>query len=357
MQSIEEFEKEFLRIHKILLPKVEITGRGTVSLSDVLQSASIRLLHHNRALEDSLYEYKGVARFIHYTASPLRVLDIIQSRVIRINSLSYFNDPQEFDFMLRNVSETGVFPSGMDVDIFHRIVDGWKRHIHAWSFCEHPEGEGESFEHWRMYGGDGKGAAIVFEVDLSNKDSWNGFYLGRVHYGENNEAFERLRSFMQCLAEFWASNDLPYYNQLNEFQSVIKSLFAFHKQSIWHLENEVRLVVSTDDTVNGVVKRKYLDRSLNRTSQVELQLDFGKPEEVPIERLQSAPWKYEVDQYMSTLRYNNQPRIRIKEIVLGYGLEAKSVAEFGLAVQDAILGTNHPNIWIRHSELSKYFRK
>jgi hypothetical protein len=207
-----------------------------------------------------------------------------------------------------------------------------------------------------MYGAEGNGAAIVFEIDHENINSWNGFYLGRVHYGRDSHAYRHLKEFMNDLAVFWTKHEGSYYDQFKHFQSVIKSIFAFHKQSIWQLEDEVRLVVSTDDTANGVMKRPTLSHQMKKTSQVELELVTELPPKFDGAAYPDGMPASIVEAFLRAERYRSHPRVRIKEIILGYAHSEDTCKEFFDAIQDAKHAKGMPLFIVRHSKLREYFR-
>ena len=98
------------------------------------------------------------------------------------------------------------------------------------------EDKPDSFPMWRLYGGDGYGAAIVFEV-LNAKANWFKYLFAKVQYGQNR-SLTKFRDFLAFHNDF----QLRYHNPIQNWPKSLIALMALHKNQIWSYEKEIRLL-------------------------------------------------------------------------------------------------------------------
>lgn len=186
---------------------------------------------------------------------------------------------------------------------------------------------------WRLYGDIGNGVGIVFSF-FPNESSWHNSFLSPVYYGHDNGVLEKFKRFSEAHQSFMkAHQDLKLQSSVSSGERGISNnialFLAFHKNSIFHIENEVRFLKSflqgnefnydTDDSV-GIMMGKT-NNNLYYTYKIPLvsernilQIANAKGLE-PISNFQSslvADFNI-IEKYVS-----GTPFIMIEKVILGY---------------------------------------
>ena len=271
---------------------------------------------------------------IHYTGHTQNVIEILNSGFLRLNNLISVNDPQEIDFIIRN----------LNLQNFQPYAEGLKSTFFSASFCrvvndEHPD----EFPMWRLYGNDGFGCAIVFTIENQEED-WLNFILSQVQYGDSSSV-KRFKDFIDFHNSFQESNNNPIQN----LPITLTSFLALHKNKIWEYENEIRLLTYQNydefslenESENLCHLRHSISRHNKRYSYIELPLNGG-PEYNRIKALGR------VDTLRTIL-----PMLKIKEIILGYRIDRKSYVDIINVVNS--ISTNYGyRIAVKSSHLNEY---
>lgn len=199
--------------------------------------------------------------FAHYTS--LDALEkILTSREIWFSNPLFMNDLEEVRFgVLRGTDEiieskdiAEAFGSRERNDIFLNNLIQYKTQFEdveafdTYVFCvsEHnPKNEDGLLSMWRGYGGNGKGAAIIFDSERIPFSEGGVLILGKVHYASKENRIEYIRKIASVFSNIVKStqiNDSQIYIAAHAiFQRIV--LFAlFSKHHGFLEEQEWRLV-------------------------------------------------------------------------------------------------------------------
>ncbi|MEO5777907.1 MAG: DUF2971 domain-containing protein, partial [Flavobacterium sp.] len=164
----------------------------------------------------TLYDPEAT-RFVHFTSLPI-LHSIINENAIRMYSMMNLNDPNEyvyFDELLKDVK----IP---------------KSDIYILSLCGVDALDSKNtLNLWRLYGQEGLGVAIEFEIEFHGYESHGGYYLGKVIYEKPN-----LEEFRVKNAEFERRNNLDK----TDLRELMRVPACFHKNPYYEIEKEIRLM-------------------------------------------------------------------------------------------------------------------
>lgn len=175
---------------------------------------------------------------------------------------------------------------------------------------------------WRLYGSEGRGAALIFEVE-NNSDDWHHFTIGEVKYGLN-EVSERYREFVDFFNTFQKSNNFPIQNQPLTYTAFL----ALHKNIGWKYEKEIRILSNYefDDYTykvgigSDLLTKVYHSYSSNFGHYAYLELPLVGS--VEYERLDNFSSKNDMNDLHSKF-LSMLPRLKIVKVILGYQYSGK----------------------------------
>lgn len=272
--------------------------------------------------KENEYCFSDSNKFIHYT-SLKNSISIINDGFFRLNSLAYMDDPQEL-----------LYAGNELLGNYEPLeLDALKKDAFSISMCEYDENDNtDNFDSWRLYGYNGKGVGIVFNFSSDVKFwSWN--YLSRIYYGKEKTNIDRAEVTTEKFRTFKINHDRFIKENEGEFD-LYSSLFgrkgkipewiaiylAFHKSSLYTIENEIRFLTrpehtdrsSKSFTLNENFEKTYYDRLLIKSKKnlndIELKhkglVLNGSPEK------QSPEW---IRQFTQA-----QPIVEIEKIIIGY---------------------------------------
>lgn len=143
-------------------------------------------------------------------------------------------------------------------ECFERYEAGAAFDTYVFCFAEHDEGDTDGLlSMWRGYGGDGKGAAVVFDTSKI-KDSGNqSLLLSKVEYLTEAKMIDRLDWYIKIISDYAANNAIPddklyilafyYFERLRHFS-------VFTKHTGFKEEREWRLVYLRDKDDDSLLK-------------------------------------------------------------------------------------------------------
>ena len=180
---------------------------------------------------------------------------------------------------------------------------------------------------WRLYGDNGNGVALVFEID-ENFKNWNGIHLSKVSYSDDDNSFLKIKNFIDFHNKFEEEHK-PFTN----VPSIIPLIGAFHKNKIWSIENEFRIVATceydeydfkTKDGFNSQnpFLRHTLNHQVNNSGKLVSYLELPITEKYLDEKL-----KNETDEDFASEYKKYYPRIRLKKIVFGHNIRGTAKYE------------------------------
>lgn len=221
--------------------------------------------------EDEFYRKKPL--LAHYTS--LEVLEkILKTNEVWFSNPLFMNDLEEVRFgILNGVSrfkESDSIKTALGTEVRHKIfIDGLDHYINRFEqehlldtyvFClsEHdPDNNDGLLSMWRGYGGNGKGAALVFDTSKLELVNDSPLIMAQVRYGSLDERlawFDRTDTiFANILTKNDIGDDKVYLASAAIFNRIL--LFAlFTKHSGFIEEKEWRVVYMSERDVDGKLK-------------------------------------------------------------------------------------------------------
>src|SRR5690554_4555393 len=255
-------------------------------------------------------------QFIHYT-SLSSAMNILNSGNIRLYNCLNLNDPSEINFLLKN----------SPIIFTEKDVEKYKKEHFILSGSIYKSKDDEEFNLWRLYGDQGRGVGIVFEVD--NKiGNWGSVFLHNVEYGTNNELSENIIKFLHFHKEFDETHRL-----FNNIPNIISLLSTDVKNELWSIEKEFRIDIKLlldkhsnlpkDSISNNSLITSRLNHELKpngkMVSYVELPLHLNNYKS----RVVETPFsKEEVD------LIDYVPNLKVKTLILGPNSIFKKRSDF-----------------------------
>ncbi len=283
----------------------------------------------NELLKGSPYEFSPDTKLIHYIPSVEILFDIIKSGVFRLTSLNAKNDKHELSYLTKQ----------LQIDISEDIIEKYKKQFFCASFSKVNPIQEEDFAMWRLYGSEGKGVALIFEVENNSAD-WHHFTIGNVRYGLN-EASERYREFVSFFNDFQKSNNFPIQNQPITYTAFL----ALHKNIGWEYENEIRILsyYEYDNYTykagigSDLLTKVYHSYSNNFGHYAYSELPLvGSTEYQRLDNLFSkADMKDWHNKFLSML-----PRLKLTKIILGYQYSSENLVNISNTISYEIM--KHP---------------
>jgi hypothetical protein len=300
---------------KKILPGLETGGAFSFFSGPEPTSGSIEFSTQCEVL-NALFRPTSTKHFIHYT-SINSLFEILYSKNIRLYDTNNLNDPEEMVFALRELGK----------NLPDNLLDFKQDHF-VGSFCAFNwENHDDSFIMWKLYGQDGAGVGLVFEVTNIERD-WSSAYFGRVAYGKNSGEFNILRMLYDFHVEF---NNT--YGLFENDSSIFKAFSLFFKNDNWSHENEYRLFVNAPYDKFELKKRPHADGASWLTHHLKItMLRNGKQGafvEYPLNFFeQNTEIGRFVDADILDRHKNSIPNLKLVRVLAGYAIDEKS--EFDL---------------------------
>lgn len=284
-----------------------ILNEGTQYISYGNEDSSnrfVEVIKHNQQLSNTAYFNANLNSFIHYTSID-GLLNILNSKEIRIYNLDKLNDPTE------------MFYAANKLNIIYDTnkIKNFKSNYFVHSMCYYNEQfQKDDINLWRLYANEGEGVGIVYEIE--NLDSvWQDVFLGKVIYGNDNDEYKKLQDFV----EFHKNFNIKYNNFIKDVPQFIWMLLLLHKNNIWSIENEHRLIIAFKSN------HPYEKLSDNFTLAKRLFHSVYKGRAVSYITL---PLSTSVSNFQKLVPpWENIPAIRITKIILGYNITINAMEQ------------------------------
>ncbi len=182
-------------------------------------------IQFNCGLIDQSFIDSESFQVIHYT-SLSSFFEIVNSETIRLYNCYNLNDPKEIEHGLNSLN----FPFDKS------WLDNLKRNHFVLSSSRYDEAVKDDFNLWRLYGQDGMGVGMVFEIPREIKN-WNGVNLSKIEYSSDNSNESLSKRFLDYHQAFQSK-----YKLFENIPAIIPLLASFQKHEIWKIENEIRVV-------------------------------------------------------------------------------------------------------------------
>jgi hypothetical protein len=292
-------------------------------------------------LENTVYQIQGEKQFIHYTSFQ-NLFHIINSEKIRLSDLNQLNDPKEFDFLIEK----------WNLELSNKEIELFKRSLFVFSMCNYTEDD--DFNLWRLYGDNGKGVGIVFEL-LNESFDWYNFMLGKVSYG-NLDAEKKLSELIK-ISNYYKTKGL---NQ-NRISGIVGMLLLLHKNEIWSIEKEFRIFSFLDYDIHALQPIGLMSHYFFDSNKVSFSLNSSGIESTWLfnDLYQNKDQHYQysnIDKKDTEIFLKNTLRLRIKKIILGYNV-SQSVYHNLFKLMLRSKKDDNSSIEIEFSNHKKYFDK
>ena len=285
----QELIQGFIKEIKKIIPSFEFFYSSGTSVNEIVKSIELQLRVSQNLFHSSLSNWEPTREIIHYTSID-SLFNILHTSKLRLYDLNYSNDPQEYSNTLKRCG----------INLSENKIEEIKSSIFTSSFCKYLSKSDESLNMWRLYGYNGNGVGLVFEVK-NEKDDWNEYLLKNVIYQDVNA--DLLIQQLYKLIDEYSQKVL----QLQDTPMVIELIVSFFKDAIWHFENEIRLSTHykydiNDYTPNDMYsseKHIYecLSKSGTRSAYIELPLYENSNENT-----------------------HNKIQLQLKEVIIGYNV-------------------------------------
>jgi hypothetical protein len=322
---------EYILTAKKFFPELDFSSLFSIHGGKEPLSGRFEFGNQDKAIKNSSYGFKATDTFIHYTSID-SLFNILNSTNLRLYNLNNLNDPTELRFALL---KTGITKDMIDIPFYQRSM-------FLTSFCSYDkERQNEDYNMWRLYGNDGNGVGLVFQIENAS-DKWNDVYFGKVHYGESNTTFENLKAFLSFHQKF---ND--EHKILENFPHWIPVMCMLHKSEIWRIENEYRLFAfcpfdeytfDSSPDIKNTLMYNDIDHCINgkgvKTAYTSIPLNIeGKRQEFN-QKLKHI--KGGAESLLSSF-----PHFKLRHILLGYNLNNNlcfDISEYASFIAEKKLG-------------------
>lgn len=317
--TVDDKLKLYLEGAKIFFRDIKDVSRFSLYSTEEPKMAEVTF---NNKVVDYNLDPEQKLDIIHYT-NINSFCNIINSQLIRLYDCNNLNDSKEIELGLKKI--------GFQTE--KRWIEDLKRFHFIFSASEYDGND--DFNMWRLYGDNGFGVALIFEID-ENFKKWKGIHLSKVSYSDEDESVKLIRDFIKFHNEFQEKNKL-----FIKVPSLIPLLSAFQKSDIWSIEKEFRLVATCEynkDQLN--VKspvfesiNPFLSRTLNQN--VNVYGNLVSYLEMPITEIffEEKLIKEDNKDIIKNV-YENYPRLKLKKVIFGYNLKdtkkGESLMEYSL---------------------------
>lgn len=286
-----------------IFPTLNVSNQGGFSINDDYEKGEIEFSVTQNSLKNTVYTNDITNEFIHYTSIE-NLFNIMKSDSIRLNNINLLNDPQEFNFLIKKY----------EIDFNPNQISLFKRSLHIFSFSRYANIDDENFDMWRLYGRDGNGVGVVFELENKN-DNWYNYLFGKIQYEEEKEHEDKIRALLE-LTKTYTVKGL----NTERMPIIFGKLLLFHKNKIWANENEYRLSSffeydEFDFTPKYNFNSHWDDSSFNLFPTKSGGLGSNISLELNHKIISKANRLNDVDKEKAKTTF---PRLKIKSIILGY---------------------------------------
>lgn len=337
-ELLDKYEDELKKI----FPTFEFGTSSGSSVGGIVTSQQYEFSICQTSLSDTPYDPKNQKLFVHYTSLDA-LYSILNTGELRLFDLNNMNDPYELNYLIKI----------LDLEVNQDQVENFKSSLFVTSICAYNDTEKDNFDLWRLYGRNGQGVAIVFEI-ANSENSWNDFLLGKVCYGLKNGFSKSLEQAIKLTNEFVRD----HHFKLKALPQIIGFLLAHHKNDIWEIEKEFRLSTFVEyDKYDMQPKPSlrilkdslsfFLNGSGKQLAYYNFPLDY---------KLKSNYPEYYKGSVESTSLLEKIPQLKINKIIIGYSLSEKLTRELSEFVFRLSIHKWNSYIKVQESHLNSWFK-
>jgi hypothetical protein len=223
--SRDEKLKLYIKGAKEFYPDISVNSAFSIYSGEQNYPTSGKIQLNHGIVDPTLFS-TGTLEVVHYT-SVQSFFDIINSEHIRLYNCYNLNDPKEIEHGLKTLE----FPFDSDW-----LIDIKQNHF-ILSASKYDDQLRDNFNMWRLYGKEGMGIGLVFEVPQEIK-YWTGINMSKIEYSSCPISNSNSKKYFDYHKDFQSK-----YALFEKTPSIIPLLASFHKDEIWKIENETRIVV------------------------------------------------------------------------------------------------------------------
>lgn len=283
----------------MVFPHARLSSKFMIGSPNVAPSEFNGRISPKNIFKDTVYEYKGDGKFIHFT-SLFGLKAILDSGWIRMSEFGNLIDKQELVYGASIFNDNPLFQLKADKQEFLKST------IFCLSACKANEITKHNAYMWEVYADKSKGVMIEFE--LTKKDI-HPFILGNIQYGQ--EKLNPLR-IIKSLAEKFKEDFDGFFP--NNFLEIILGIQAFHKSKQFDVEDEARIFMEQQKRPydDHVYKLIYKDINANQEVKYFNKLFLNVSQPYLTKRTNNKANESDL--------FNGFPRLEIKSITLGSGI-------------------------------------
>lgn len=280
-------------------PKAEFERTSMISAFDKPATSFTGKLSPSNLFEETVYEYKGNDKFLHYT-SLFGVKAILETGFLRMSEFGNLIDKKELQYGAKIFQDNPLFQFNEEV------LEQLKNNLFCLSACESNESTKRDSFMWEVYADKGKGVLLEFEL---TKKKPNRFLLGKVQYGE--EALQPLKNIKARAEKFVQENNFFF---VNNFLPLLMEIQSFHKAKRYNVEQEIRFFLKEEKKAHQEHTLKSIYRDINSNHELKYFNRLYLKGRHPF--LDSSHREDEI--------FNEFPQIEIKNIILGFNISEKN---------------------------------
>jgi hypothetical protein len=321
----------YLKGAREFYPEISLGSASSMFSGEQEHPTSGKIQIKHGIVDPSLFS-SGPLEIVHYTGIQA-FFEIINSETIRLYNSFNLNDPKEIEHGLKTLG----FPYNKD------LLSNLKRNHFVLSASRYDNQIKDNFNLWRLYGQEGMGVGLVFEVPEAI-NTWLGINLSRIEYSSDPTSNSISKNFLDFHQDFQSK-----YALFENIPSFIPLLASFHKDEIWKIENETRIVAYCPfdkyklKPKDSIFERNnpFLSKTISHT--INSKGDHVAFVNMPISQLSiKRKLNPKVEIEVQEAYVQNHPYLQLKKIILGPRLinskQIHPVVEFILNVANDKIG-------------------
>ena len=206
---------------------------------------------------------KDMVRCVHYT-SIFRLFNMldIENEHLKLHDSVHLNDPDEGNYLLRNLDRCGKYDRIMPVIVPHQETQELNSaYLMSFVVAKNEDDIDDKLVFWRTYGNEGKGCAITFSIESK--------YLRKVLYGNDiDDTFNLLEPVLNAMSplfgEHFATDQIIQAKVRNVIATSLKAVLYLYKSSAYEYENEARIVFLESEVKEDQILYDYQEDSAGR---------------------------------------------------------------------------------------------
>jgi hypothetical protein len=330
-QSHEKIDLFLDTVIKQVFPNARFASNSMFGSPDVAPNSFNGILSPENLFKDTLYEYKGNGKFIHFT-SLLALNSILDKGWLRMSEFRNLIDQNELLYASKVFTDNPLFTPQIET------LNNIKENIFCLSACEANSETETDLYLWEVYGNKGKG--VFIEYEFSDPKPYHHIF-GKVRYGDLELA--QLRNLKSLFEQF-------RYNNNNfspgKFIELIIEAQAFHKSDKYSLEKEVRMLLRVDKQQYEEHKDLKIYQDINSNQEIRY---FSK---LFLKGRHSFLTRENIENIGLENIIRITPQVEIRKIVIGYNVSIENKVDIMFFLQKVKKSHNYDfELWHINEEM------